>query len=97
MRDMGLSLNQITNEVSEIVNKLGWHISEKRVAGTGTFYLEIFRTQQNQKEWIVLRIANHKQFYHHWLIVYSISPSEISIEDLNILLQKPFGTIGDIL
>jgi hypothetical protein len=73
---------------------LGWKRSEIKMASTGTIYIEFVR---DGKEWVVIRIANHKQFYHRWITTYSLSPCENSFDDIINILSRPFGKVGDVL
>ena len=86
-----------STEVIELAIKLGWNFKSLYVASTGSTYIDLYRTQDSKKEWVQVRIANHKQVYQHWMIVISIAPCDYWFEELEEILTKPFGTVGDIL
>jgi hypothetical protein len=65
-----------------------------RMASTGSIYMELVR---DGREWVVIRIADHEQVYHHWMTTYSLSPRDLFYEDLIEILEKPFGEVGDVL
>jgi len=58
---MNIDLKKITSEVKADASELGWETSSVDIASTGTIYLELRR---DRREWAVIRIANHNQFYH---------------------------------
>ena len=66
---------------------------ETKIASTGSIYIDINR----ENEWCTIRIADHKQVYHRWLTTYSISHGNLWFEDLEEILRKPYGKVGDIL
>ncbi len=94
---MKLNLSKIVEEVSGIVLRSGWKIVKIKKAETGTFYIDIVRSCKKEREWAVVRIATHNVAYPGWMVLYSVSPSEMSIDDLEIILELPFGKVGDIL
>ena len=87
----------IVKEVIQIAIRLNWKRESVTLADTGSIYIELTRQQEEQKEWIVIRVADHKQVYHKWLTTYSVSRFEIHPEELELILMKPFGQVGDIL
>jgi hypothetical protein len=89
-----MDLVGIANFVEEEAKQFGWEKSELREALTGSVYLELIR---DKKEWVVIRVANHKQFYHRWLTTYSLSPFGYDFDGIIELLSKPFGEVGDVL
>ena len=91
-----MDLPLIADEITIEAKKLGWKRSETRLASTGSVYIELIRGEC-VKEWVVIRIADHKQFYHHWLTTYSMSPVEFTFDEILEILGKPFGEVGDIL
>lgn len=94
---MKLNLAKITDEVSEIILRTEWEIMKRQRADTGTFYLDVMRKVRGKREWAVVRIADHNVAYPGWMILYSVSPSEMSLDDLEDVLRLPFGKVGDIL
>ena len=84
-------------EVSEFAGWLGWERSSIKIAGTGTVYVELVRSQGNKTEWLVVRVANHKQVHHKWLRTYSISPCELRLGDIAEILSRKFGEAGDVM
>ena len=84
-------------DVIELCEKTGWVLKSKEIASTGSTYLDIYRTCGEEKEWIVIRIADHKMVYDGWLNTYSISPGNLFFDELEEILTKPFGKVGDIL
>jgi len=89
-----MRLVDISQEVKDLARRLGWRVDQTRVASTGTIYIEIVR---EGREWAVIRVADHIQVYHRWLKTYSISPLELHLEDMDDILGKPFGEVGDVL
>jgi len=85
---------KIALEVQELATRLGWLTSEVYLASTGSIYIDLVR---QEKEWIVIRVADHKQVYHHWMTTYSVAPGNLWFEDLEEILSGPFGTVGDLL
>ena len=59
-----------------LAERVGWVIKEIRTASTGTIYVEMARDGSREKEWVVVRVANHKQVYHRWLTVVSVAPGD---------------------
>jgi hypothetical protein len=88
-----VNIYKIALEVRKLAESLGWRISEVRVAYTGSTYVELVR----ENEWVVIRVADHKQVYHKWLTTYSIAPGNLYFEELEDILAKPYGEVGDIL
>jgi hypothetical protein len=64
-----------------------------RIATTGSIYLELRR----EREWVVIRIADHGQVYHQWMTTYSLSPRDLYFDEVAEVLGKPYGEVGDIL
>jgi len=84
-------------EIARLAKSVGWLVKEMHVAGTGSTYLDAMRSEGDRNEWIVIRVADHKQVYHRWMTTYSVSPGDLWFEDLEEILKRPFGTVGDIL
>ena len=84
----------VVKEVTVLAKRVGWRVDEVRVASTGSTYIELVR---DGREWCVIRVADHKQVYHRWLTTYSIAPGDMWFEELEELLTKPFGEVGDVL
>lgn len=90
-----LHLNRrVAIEVMELAERVGWLVRSKKTASTGSVYIELVR---DGREWLVVRVANHKQVYHHWITTISIAPGDLWFEELEFILAKPFGTVGDVL
>ena len=88
----------IADDVISLAAGIGWTIKGRKTASTGTIYVEMVRNGPDDKnEWVVVRIANHKQVYHRWLTVVSIAPGDRWFEELGEILMQPFGDVGDIL
>ena len=81
-------------DIEIIANELGWVTEEFKVAQTNSIYITLVR---DGREWVVIRISDHKQVYHHWLTTYSISPGNLYFDDMVELLKLPFGKTGDIM
>ena len=95
---MRIDLREISYEILDIAEELGWELKEKHVASTDSIYLEMCRREgEDLKEWIVIRVADHKQIYHHWLRTYSCSPYELGSDDVREILEREFGEAGDVL
>lgn len=93
-----MDLPKIANDVIELARSVGWTITENRTASTGSIYVEMARDgPEEQREWVVVRVANHKQVYQRWLTVVSIAPGDRWFEELEEILTQPFGDVGDIL
>jgi len=91
---MKIDIRQIASEVKAAASEIGWRIEQTKLASTGSVYIELVR---DDREWVVIRVADHKQVYHKWLTTYSLSPSEYSIEEIIEILNRPFGEVGDVL
>lgn len=89
-------VEEVAVELEELAARLGWRQEEKHVASTGSTYIELTRRQGGLKEWVVIRVATHKQVYHHWLTTYSYSPYELDEVMLIDILGRPFGKTGDV-
>ena len=87
-------IGKVTNEVQELAKKTGWEVRETRRAPTGSVYIELVR---DGREWVIIRVADHKKVYHRWLTTISIAPGDYWFEELESLLAKPFGEVGDVL
>lgn len=87
---------EIAKEVVELAIRVGWNREAITVASTGSIYIDLTRKRGEEKEWVVIRVADHKQFYHRWLTTYSHSPYEYDDEMLIELLSKSFGEVGDV-
>ena len=81
------------NEILILAESVGWKRYETRIASTGSIYIDIRR----DNEWCTIRVADHKQVYFKWLTTYSIAPGNLWFEDLEEILRKPYGSVGDIL
>jgi hypothetical protein len=89
-----IDLRRIASEVKAAASELGWRIEKTKIASTGTVYIDLVR---DQREWVVIRVADHKQQYYKWLTTYSLSPYEYSFEEIIDILEQPFGETGDVL
>ena len=87
----------IAEEVSEVASLCGWERSGIKVAGTGTVYVELMRSQDFMTELLVVRVANHKQIHHKWVKTYSLSPYELRLVDVGEILSRKFGDAGDVV
>ena len=86
-------LIKIQKEVVSLARSVGWRVTEVRIASTGSIYIDLNR----KDEWVVIRVADHKKVYNRWLTCYSVAPGDLWFEDLEEVLSKPYGTVGDIL
>lgn len=84
---------KIATEVASLAKSVGWRVNETRIARTGSIYVELERN----REWVVVRVADHKQVYFRWMTVYSVAPGDLWFEDLEEILKRPYGEVGDIL
>ena len=87
---------QVAAQLIEIANILDWKMDEVVTASTGTIYIELTRRQGRHKEWVVIRVANHKQVFFHWMTTYSWSPYEYDDDMIFEVLMRPFGKTGDV-
>ena len=92
-----MDLLKIAGEVKALAEQVGWTIKEQRIARTKSVYIEMVRNGPCNTEWVVVRIANHKQVYHRWLTVVSVAPGDFWFEELEEILTQPFGNVGDIM
>jgi len=86
-------LIKIQKEVKSLAESMGWRVVETRIASTGSIYMDLNR----KDEWCVIRVADHKKVYNKWLTCYSVAPGDLWFEDLEELLSKSYGKVGDIL
>jgi len=84
---------KIATEVASLAESVGWRVNETRLASTGSIYVELERN----REWVVIRVADHKQVYFRWMTTYSVAPGNLWFEALEGILTKPRGEVGDIL
>lgn len=92
-----MNLRMVAEDVIHLAEELGWKYVERHEASTKTTYIDFCREQDGKKEWIVIRIGDHKHFYDSWVTMYSIAPGELWFEELPEILKGEFGTVGDIL
>jgi len=50
-----------------------------------------------KNEWLVVRVADHRQVYFRWLTTLSLAPGNLWWDDLVDFLSQPYGEVGDIL
>ena len=91
---MKIYLYGIALEVEAAAFKRGWRLTEMKTASTGSIYIEFVR---DGREWVVIRVADHNQYYHRWITTYSMSPNELGFDEILDILEKPFGETGDVL
>jgi len=89
-----MNIEYVVEEIKVLAERVGWCVDEIRVASTGSTYIELVR---DDREWCVIRVADHKQVYYRWLTTYSVAPGDMWFEELEELLLRPFGEVGDIL
>jgi hypothetical protein len=89
-----MNLPKIALDLKQLAKSYGWSHSETRLASTGSIYVELVR---DGREWVVIRVADHKQVYNRWITTYSISPGNLHFEDVSEILDRPFGQVGDVL
>ncbi|MCK9155079.1 MAG: hypothetical protein M0P12_03085 [Paludibacteraceae bacterium] len=87
----------VVEDVIVLAESIGWKLEERHEASTLTTYLDFSRQRETEKEWIVIRVGDHKHFYPSWVTMYSVSPGDLWFEELPDILQRPFGNVGDIL
>lgn len=91
----------VAEDVISLAESLGWKLEERHQASTLTTYLDfsrsVGRSRDIEKEWIVIRVGDHKHFYPSWVTMYSVAPGELWFEELPEILQGSFGDVGDIL
>lgn len=90
-------MHKVAAEVIEVAKRAGWTIKERRVARTKSVYALVARDGSSGTEWVVIRVANHKQVYSGWLQVVSVAPGDRWFEELEEILTRPYGSVGDIL
>lgn len=78
--------------VRTIIKENNWKIKKKVYASTGSIYYEINRNN----EWLIIRIADHKQQYKSFIKTISIDPTPYgySLDDFEEFLKEE--NIGDI-
>ena len=89
-------VTQVAADLIELAKRMDWDLEEVVTASTGTIYIELTRRQGKNKEWVVIRVANHKQVFFHWLTTYSWSPYEYDDDMILEVLARPFGKTGDV-
>ena len=90
---MLVDVGMLCSRVEAIINETNWIVDHKHYARTGSVYYELVR---DGREWAVIRVADHEQVYHDFMTTYSIDPRGLLLEDLEELLNKPFGEVGDV-
>ena len=85
--------DKIADEVVQLAKKLNWNINSVKKALTGSIYIEL----QRYDEYVIIRISNHKMIYKRWFTIYSLSPGDLFYEQIELILKKPYGTVGDII
>ena len=88
-----MDLVKISNEVKTLAESLGWHVYETRIADTGSIYVELYRG----REWVVVRVADHRRVYNRWMTTISLAPGDLWWHELENRLSAYYGTVGDIL
>lgn len=83
-------------ELTELAERLGWYRETTKIASTGSIYIDLKRKDGRRGEWLVVRVATHKQVYNRWMTTYSCSPYEYDEAMLIDVLSKPFGEVGDV-
>ena len=72
----------------------GWRVNQfKHALTTKSIYVEL----QRQDEYVVIRVSDHKQVFHHWITTYSLAPGDMFHEQIVALLKKPYGEVGVII
>jgi L-ascorbate metabolism protein UlaG (beta-lactamase superfamily) len=89
-----MDLIEIGYSLTKEAENLGWKRDSIKLASTGSIYIELVR---DGREWVVIRVSDHKQFYHYWLTTYSLSPYEYDYQGIIDVLYRPFGETGDVL
>ena len=92
-----MNLKMIAYEVVSLAETLGWVLKEEHHASTGSIYISLSRKEKEETEYIIVRVATHKQVYQSWITLYSIAPGDLYFEELEEILRKDFGSCGDIL
>jgi len=87
----------VAEDVISLAESMGWKLEGRHEASTLTTYLDFSRRKEKQKEWIVIRVGDHKSFYPSWVTMYSVSPGDLWFEALPEILKGDFGKVGDIL
>lgn len=92
---MLVNVEMLCSRVEAIINETEWNVDHKHYASTGSVYYELVR---DGREWVVIRVADHAQYYQKYIKTYSVDPSPtgILLEELNFVLNKPFGKTGDV-
>ena len=104
---VGGSIPSLTTRMTRLIGKaeeivefavwLGWECRVFKQASTGTVYIELVRSVATVTEWLVVRVANHKQVHHKWVRTYSVSQYELKLADIAEVLSRGFGQAGDLL
>jgi hypothetical protein len=91
-------VKEVAVELTHEAIQLGWTREETRIASTGSIYIELSRRCGDKREWVMIRVADHKQVYDsQWIMIYSWSPYEYDEGMIRDILSGPFGEVGDIL
>jgi len=83
----------LLEDTKKLIVKCGWKIRNIKHALTGSYYIEICRIN----EYCLIRLSDHHQEYHSWFTTYSLAPGDLFYEQLEIILNKPYGQVGDII
>ena len=85
-------VDRCAREIIHLAERMNWTIVEVRTAITGSMYIDLRRSD----EWVTIRVANHAQVYRKGMTTYSFAPGDMFFEQIEILLAKPYGSVGDI-
>lgn len=88
-----MDLVKISNEVKDLVERLGWNVFETRIAETGSIYVELYR----RREWVIVKVADHKRVYCRWMMTLLLARGDLWWHQLKKVLSARYGTVGDIL
>ena len=88
-----LYIERCAREIEDLTRKLDWAVVEKRKAGTGSIYFDLRRIN----ECVTIRVSNHKQFYRKCMTMYSFAPGDLFYEQIEIILSRPYGQVGDLI
>jgi hypothetical protein len=91
-------LADVADEVRLLAEMAGWRREITRLCCTGSIYVELSRPCNGGREWIVVRVSDHKKVYEgRWIPTYSISKYELDTNMLTDILLAPHGSVGEIL
>lgn len=90
-------ISEMAVRITAMARERGWNRECVSLASTGSVYIELTRDCGDKKEWVVIRVADHKKVYGCWMTMYSCSPYELDENMVADILEGEAGKVGDLL